>query len=112
MIATDSPLHYIEGNDPTETWSLATKDNAGTVTPVNLSGYSVELYLKESADKADNDASSVKITATITNAAAGQVTTSATASQMVGKSFYHLDAVSGAGKRLTYAYGTIQTVNV
>lgn len=107
-------LSFIANNDPLVTFNLFSAPG----TPANLTGAVISLYLKTSAAVPDTDASTEVISSATTgsplviaNATGGVVTMQFTASQFVGKAWYHLD-VAINGLVLTYAYGPIALTQV
>lgn len=110
-------LEVVENNDPSIEFTLYTVSGT-TKTPVNLSGVTIECYIKTS--KEDTDTAAVakytvangKITV-ITPATAGRLRVDMLAADVGSTTaqFYHLDVVA-AGRRTTYAYGAIKKINV
>lgn len=105
-------LTLIEGNTETVKETVLDDD---TGQPLNLSGKTVEFYLKADATVPDTDPSVVKLSTstgevTITDAAGG-VATVAVPAQSAGTSWRRLDVVSG-GSRKTAIYGPLYVINV
>lgn len=109
-----APLGFIAGNDPLVTFTLYSAP--GTVA--NLTGATLDLYLKSGPNVSDTDPTTLTYTSTqlnsplvITNATGGVVTMQFHASDLVGHEWYHLDVVTN-GLRLTYAYGSLSATIV
>lgn len=119
-------LEVIENNDPTVDL-LCQRENTltGLVTLENLTGATVEMYVKATKLIADDDAS-VKV---YTNASATEIeVVNATVPDHgvagvacvarvhfedidLDRKWYHLDVIK-AGKRETFAYGKLRVVNI
>lgn len=112
--ATENDLTFMERNDPTVTFTIQTKSGS-TTTAVNLTGKTVELYLKTGPTVADTDATVRKYTVgdgiTVTDATAGTISVAMTWTDLEGKSCYHLDVLT-SGRRLTHSYGGISFVGL
>lgn len=104
-----------ENNDENVNCSITTNQpSAGTV--LDLTGMTVEAYLKSSKSTLDTDASVWKgSTATsgvsINSAAAGTIIVSIPATAIdTSKGWWRVDVISASGKRKTALYGAV-TVN-
>jgi len=118
-------LEVIENNDPTvELVCHQYNPLTQTSTPVNLSGLTVECYVKPSKDADDEDAvlyssddPSQLIVVNATLQEHGEVATGAVAKvflndmTLTGTLWYHLDVID-SNRRLTYAYGRLKVANV
>jgi hypothetical protein len=111
-------LTIIEGNDPSIGFTLYDVDSAGVRTTVNLTGATVECYVKDNPATLDNAVSGVtKYTmdnagVEVTNPTGGVLRVHFTAAAFVAPvTYYHLDVIRAA-RRQTYAYGKITKVNV
>lgn len=117
-MAIQVPLTLNENNDEEILATLTTNQpSAGTV--LDLTGKTVEAYLKVSAATADSDASTWKGLSTggspaitITNAAAGQLTVLVPATSITtAMKWWRLDVLSGS-LRKTSLYGVITVVDL
>lgn len=96
---------------------IVTTNNPTPGTVLNLTGMTVEGYLKVSAATSDVDGSTWKGSTatgevTLTDAAAGKATIAVPASAVVtGKGWWRCDVIS-AGKRKTAAYGVITVTDL
>lgn len=107
-MATIGNITLYEYNDETVVATLYT--DVAKTTPLNLTGATVEFVYKTSNAQADVDAT--KFTATITNAAAGQISVAiANTSVDMLKKFYRIDVISGAVRR-TAVYGSVTVVDL
>lgn len=104
-------LTLIEGNVETVRHTI-TQDDTGT--PLNLTGLTIEFYLKPDASVPDSDPSVTKLTnpadITITDAVNG-VCEVVVPAQAAGIRWRRLDVIQG-GSRRTAAYGPLIVVNV
>jgi hypothetical protein len=105
-------LTLVEGN-PETVKEIVTDDDTGL--PFNLTGTTVEFWIKPDATVPDTDPSVVKLSTstgevTLTDAAGG-VATVAVPAQSAGTSWRRLDVVSG-GSRKTAVYGPLYVINV
>jgi hypothetical protein len=112
------PLEIIEGNDPSIEFTCYDVSSAGVRTTTNLTGATIECYVKDNPATADNAVTGVtkySTTAgsiTIVNPTGGKCRVDFGAAAFVGNvSYYHLDVIR-SGRRLTYAYGPVKKVNV
>lgn len=110
-VATSQNITLNENNDEDVSVSITTNIPAQGTT-LNITGMTVEAYLKLSAATADTDASTWKgSTATsgvvMTDAFNGLVTVSIPASSvLLSMKWWRVDVISG-GKRKTAVYGTV-----
>lgn len=105
-------LTLVEGNTETVEETV-TDDDTGQ--PFNLTGKTVEFYIKANATVPDTDPSVVKLSTatgevTVTDAAGG-VATVAVPAQAAGTAWHRLDVVSG-GSRKTAVYGPLYVIDV
>jgi hypothetical protein len=105
-------LTLIEGNTETVKETV-TDDDTGL--PLNLSGKTVEFYIKADATVPDSDPSVVKLSTatsgvTITDAANG-ICQAAIPAQTAGVYWRRLDVVSGSDRK-TAIYGPLYVINV
>lgn len=105
-------LTLIEGN--TETVEEAVTDD-DTGQPLNLTGVTVEFYVKTDRTVPDTDPSVVKLSTatgevTVTNAVGG-VCTVAVPAQAAGTYWRRLDVVSGTDRK-TAIYGPLYVIDV
>lgn len=111
-MATNSPITLNENNDEDVIVTITTNQpTAGTIE--NLTGMTVEVYLKLSAATSDTDVSTWKGSSattgvTMTDPTNGIVTLNlpALAVQTIVK-WYRVDVISSGGKRKTAVYGTV-----
>lgn len=106
------PLTLNERNDENVTVFITTNDpTAGT--PLDLTGKSVEVFLKPSKASADDDAAVWKGTTTggevtVVDAANGEISVAIPAANIdLTKTWWKVDVVSGTGKRKTAMGGTV-----
>ncbi len=111
----ETTIQVIENNSPKLLFQVFI---GGTTTAFDLTGMSVEFYLKTSRSAADNAASTVIYSTgglgiTVTNATAGllEVQIAAAAIPVSGRYWYHLDAIV-SGKRETLLYGPLLVADV
>lgn len=96
---------------------VVTTNNPSPGTPLNLTGLTVEGYLKVSPATADADASTWKgstatAEVTVTDAVNGKASIAVPASAIATtKSWWRCDVISG-GKRKTAAYGSVTVVDL
>ena len=105
-------LKLIEGN-PETVRETVTDDDTGS--PYDLTGATINFYIKPSADTADTDPSVTKLSTstseiTVTDAAGG-VCTVAVPPQAAGTLWRRLDVVT-AGQAKTAVYGPLYVLNV
>lgn len=114
-------LSFIEGNDPDVTFTLQKKAADGTLTVVDLTGATVELYIKTDVRKTDADATTVKYS-TSTTPTRIAIQSPATAGKVdvfflsvdiggAGEKSYRLDVIKNS-RRQTYAHGKLTKENV
>lgn len=112
------PITLNEDNDEEIAALLTTNRNAdgSTANPpiaLDLTGMSLEAYLKVKATTSDTDPSTWKGTSTagdvvVTDAVAGQVTVNIPASAITAQmGWWRIDVLSAAGKRKTAIGGTV-----
>lgn len=114
----ETPLEFVENNEPTVTFTLRERLADNTRRPADLTGATVELYVKDSPNVDDADALVIYTTTPgdgitvvgqpLDGVVEVQFTLVATES---GQRWYHLDVVRN-GKRLTYAFGPVRVRNV
>lgn len=106
------PLKVQEGNEPLLTITAQKRNPDGSVSPFDLTGAAVTMYVKVNADTADGSALAT-YTATITDAPNGkftvQVTTAATVTP--GLFFYKINSVIAAHPQ-TLQHGDFLVENV
>ncbi|WP_027930699.1 hypothetical protein [Amycolatopsis thermoflava] len=113
-MAVSAPLTLNENNDE-EILATLTTNQPSSGTPLDLTGKTLEVFLKAGADTADVDGWKGQSTGgspaiTVTNAAAGQVSIMVPAAQVTTTvKWWRLDVLSGA-LRKTALYGAV-TVN-
>lgn len=105
-------LKLIEGN-PETVRETVTDDDTGL--PLNLTGKTINFYVKPSADTADTDPAVTKLSTatsgvTVTDAANG-VCAVAVPAQVAGTLWRRLDVVT-AGQPKTAVYGPLYVLNV
>ncbi|MEU0797173.1 hypothetical protein ABZ342_44525 [Amycolatopsis sp. NPDC005961] len=105
-----------ENNDENVNCALTT-NNPTAGTTLDLTGMTLEAFLKPSKSSLDTDGAVWKGTSspaagvTVTNAVGGLVTVSFPASAIdTTKTWWRIDVISSGGKRKTALYGTV-TVN-
>ena len=115
-MATSQAINLNENND--ENVNVAITTNVPSVgTILNLTGLTVEAYLKQSATTADSDGttwkgSTVSGEVTITDAVNGLVSVAIPASVVQDtKKWYRVDVLS-SGKRKTAVYGAVTVVDM
>jgi hypothetical protein len=105
-------LKLIEGN-PETVREIVTDDDTGL--PLDLTGKTINFYIKPSADTVDTDPSVTKLSTatsgiTVTDAAGG-ICTVAVPAQAAGTLWRRLDVVT-AGQPKTAVYGPLYVLNV
>ena len=96
-----TPLTVYQSNDTLFKLTLVI---AGTTTRLNLTGLSLEFYLKSSPSQSDASALAIYSTGTgeivVTSAANGELTVKINSDHVgiPGKYWYHLDTVSGSDR--------------
>jgi hypothetical protein len=112
-----TPLEVVEGNDPSITFTCYDLDSSGVRTTANLTDATIECFVKDNPSTADNAVGVTKystedMTITITNPTGGKCRVDFLAAAFPStKTYYHLDVIR-AGRRLTYAYGPVERINV
>jgi hypothetical protein len=115
-MASNQPLALNENNDENVNVTITT-NNPSAGTPLNLTGLTVEGYLKVSASTADSDAATWKGSTTtgevtITDAVNGKVSIAIPASAIgTTKGWWRCDVIS-SGKRKTAAYGAVTVTDL
>jgi len=107
---------FVAGNDPTVTLTIKADDVA-----VDLTGATVEVYVKDDVHKSDVDASTKKLSSTVpaeitisnqtTNK--GELKVFFTSTHIGGNApkHYRLDVIASA-RRQTYGYGRLYKINL
>jgi hypothetical protein len=106
-------FRIVEGNDRDVSFLLSDETD-GVDVPKDLTGKTVEVFLKDRPSELDGTPEySTATSGVVINApsTAGKITVSFAAAQMTGPKHYHIDVVAG-GKRTTYVWGTIGLDNV
>jgi hypothetical protein len=97
-------IRIVIGDDFLQTFTMSTQASDGTITPMNLTGWTAQASLTELAD-----GSSYPMVATIVNAALGQVSISLarayTASMQKNNANWYLALTSPAALLQTYLAG-------
>lgn len=115
-MAEKRDLTLNENNDE-EILATLTTNQPTAGTALNLTGKTLEAFLKVSASTSDTDGATWKGTSaggqvTVTNAANGEVTISVPASAITtSMAWWRLDVLSGA-LRKTALYGTVTVTNL
>jgi hypothetical protein len=115
-VASSIPLALNENND--ENVKVVATTNVPTLgTTLDITGFTIEAFLKLTAATADADASTWKGSTatsevTITDAPNGKFTVAIPAASLTtDKKWWRADAVSG-GKRKTIAYGVVTVTDL
>lgn len=101
-----------EGNDEKMSIIISDEDDG---TPQNLTGATVEVYIKDASDTPDDDVSVVKLSnqtsgVSITDAAAGVALISFPNTISAGTLWWRVDVIL-SGSRKTACYGALTVVN-
>lgn len=107
-------IQVYEGNDPSLLFTIKANGAA-----IDLTGATVEFYIKENTSKSDTDPSTVKLSTTggqitiLSPATAGQCRVDVTSANLGGlkQQVYRLDVIKSS-RRLTYSHGKLLKVNV
>lgn len=116
MATTEKEIKVVENNDPLVTVTVRVKDEDGNRRAYDLTGATIQLYVKSAREDTDAAAlftytSSTEIV--VTDATGGVLTIQFAASDIdsAGTYYYHLDAIKNL-KRQTVMFGPLKVVNV